>query len=267
MKSFTLAVIQNRPGYDKEKNVEDALRMIARAKAKGADAICLPEIFDYPYDVARIKEAAESDHATRERLREAARRHRLYLCTGSLPEIEDGRLYNKAYLLGPDGEILLSHAKAHLFDVRLPTLPVTESDIFVPGDTLAAVTTPLAVFGLLICYDIRFPEAARSLALQGAEVLLVPAAFNNVTGPAHWSIFFRTRAVENQCFIAAASPARTPSSPYQAYGHSLIVDPWGRVLTEAGTGPAIRLARLSAASLRDTRRRLPLLEQRRPELY
>jgi omega-amidase len=267
MESFTLAVIQNRPAYDKERNVRDALRLIARARAKGADAVCLPEIFDYPYDVARLGEAAEANGATRGRLQEAARKHRLYLCTGSLPENESGRLYNRAYLLGPDGEILLTHEKAHLFDVRLATLPVTESDVFTPGATLATARTPLAVFGLLVCYDIRFPEAARRLALQGMEVLLVPAAFNSITGPAHWHLLFRTRAVENQCFVAAASPAPTPGSPYRAYGHSLIVDPWGTVLAEAGARPAVRLARLSAQTLADVRERLPLLRQRRPELY
>ncbi|MBN2352491.1 MAG: hypothetical protein JXD23_07970 [Spirochaetales bacterium] len=267
MESFTLAVIQNRPRYDTRQNVEDVLRLIARAAARGADAVCLPEIFTYPYDVSRLKEAVEKDGATRERLREAARKHRLYLCTGSLPEAENGRLYNRAYLLGPDGEVLLSHAKAHLFDVRLPTLPVTESDVFSPGSSLSSVRTPLAVFGLLICYDIRFPEAARTLARQGTEVLLVPAAFNNVTGPAHWHLFFRTRAVENQCFVAAASPALTRGSPYRAFGHSLIVDPWGTVLAEAGARPAIRLAGLSAEVLTRTRERLPLLKQCRPEIY
>ncbi len=267
MESFTLAVIQNRPRYDVKKNVAEALRLIARAAGKGADAVCLPEIFTYPYDVSRLTEAAEKDGATRERLREAARKHRLYLCTGSLPESEGGRLYNRAYLLGPDGEVLLSHAKAHLFDVRLPTLPLTESDVFSPGSSLDSVKTPLAVFGILICYDIRFPEAARALALQGTEVLLVPAAFNHVTGPPHWRLFFRTRAVENQCFVAAASPAITPGSPYRAHGHSLIVDPWGTVLAEAGTRRTIRLARLSAEVLTRTRERLPLLKQRRPEMY
>ncbi len=267
MESFNLAVIQNRPGYDKAQNVEDALRLVARARAKGADVACLPEIFAYPYDMSRLKHAAEDDGATRDRLREAARKHRFYLCTGSLPETENGRLYNRAYLIGPDGEILLAHAKAHLFDVKLPTLPVTESDVFTPGATLDTARTPLAVFGILICYDIRFPEAARALALKGTEVLLVPAAFNHVTGPAHWRLFFRARAVENQCFVAAASPAPTPGSPYRAYGHSLVVDPWGKVLAEAGARPALRLARLSAKLLADTRDRLPLLRQRRPEIY
>jgi omega-amidase len=267
MQSFTLAVIQNRPGFDKEKNVADALRLIACARHRGADAVCLPEIFSFPYDLLRVRVAAEKDGRTLGRLQESARRHRLYLCTGSLPVSENGRLFNRAYLLGPDGQILLTHDKLHLFDVKLNRLSSAESDVFTPGAALSVVHTPLAVFGILVCYDIRFPEAVRKLALAGMEVLLAPAAFNTVTGPAHWHIFFRTRAVEDQCYVAAVSPARAPGAHYQAYGHSLIVDPWGKIMAEAGVGPAVKLARLTAETLTDIRARLPLLRQRRPELY
>ncbi len=267
MQSFTLAVIQNRPSFDKERNLADVLRLIAHARRRGAEAVCLPEIFIYPYVLSRLPEAAEEDNASLSRLQEAARRHRIYLCTGSLPVRENGRLYNRAFLLGPDGDVLLTHDKAHLFDVRLPGLAAAESAVFTPGHTLGTVQTPWGVFGLLVCYDIRFPEAARRLALSGTEVLFVPAAFNHVTGPAHWHLTFRARAVENQCFVAAVSPAVTPGASYRAYGHSLIIDPWGRILAEAGRGPAVRLARLSAETLDATRARLPLLRQRRTDLY
>ncbi len=267
MQSFTLAVIQNRPGFDKERNVRDVLRLIAHARRKGADVVCLPEIFVFPYVLSRLPEAAEEDNATLSRLQAAARTHHVYLCTGSLPVKDKGNLYNRAYLLGPDGEILLTHDKTHLFNVRLPGLAASESEVFTPGKTLHTVKTPLGVFGILVCYDIRFPEAARTLALQGTEVLLVPAAFNHITGPAHWHVMFRARAVENQCYVAAVSPAITPGLSYRVYGHSLIVDPWGKILAEAGTGPAVKLARLSAEALENTRARLPLLRQRRTDLY
>jgi predicted amidohydrolase len=120
---------------------------------------------------------------------------------------------------------------------------------------------------MLICYDIRFPEMARKLALQGTEVLLVPSAFNTITGPAHWHVLFRARATENQLFVAAASPARFNKSSYRAFGHSLIIDPWGRLLAEAGRGPAVITARLDEKSFNNTRLRMPLLRQRREDLY
>ncbi|HEQ72510.1 MAG TPA: carbon-nitrogen hydrolase family protein [Spirochaetia bacterium] len=267
MKSFTLAVIQNRPGYDIHRNVDTAIALIERAATRGAELACLPEIFVFPYELARLAGIADASYEIRSRLQETARRLGLYLCTGSIPEKEGERVWNRAYLIDPDGNILHTYSKSHLFDVDLPGVTVRESAAFTPGDALGVVETPLATIGILICYDIRFPEAARKLALSGAELLLVPAAFNTVTGPAHWRPLFRTRAIENQCFVAAASPARTPGARYRAYGHSLIADPWGRVLAEAGSGQAVLIRRLDAEVFTRTRARLPLLSQRRPELY
>jgi omega-amidase len=120
---------------------------------------------------------------------------------------------------------------------------------------------------MLVCYDIRFPEAARTLALKGMEVLLVPAAFNTVTGPLHWHITFRSRSVENQVFTAAASPARNNRSTYKAYGHSLVIDPWGKIICEAGSGEKIIYARLDPGKLEEARARLPLLKHRKQSLY
>jgi predicted amidohydrolase len=129
------------------------------------------------------------------------------------------------------------------------------------------VKTPLGNIGILICYDIRFPEMARTLALKGAEIIIVPAAFNAVTGPAHWHIMFRARAIENQVFILAASQARVPDAVYETYGHSMVVDPWGLIISEAGEEEAIVHAQLKTDVIENTRKNLPLLSQRRPELY
>ena len=135
------------------------------------------------------------------------------------------------------------------------------------NNELIVKETPFGKLGLSVCYDIRFPEMARKLALKGAEILLVPAAFNTVTGPAHWHVMFRARAIENQVFIAAASPALTPEAQYRAYGHSMIVNPWGEVLAEAGTGKSIIYAEIDPQALKDTRERLPLLKHRRRDIY
>ncbi len=267
MKPFTLAVCQNKPFYDKEDTIRRALGLLDRAARRGAGLAVLPEMFYYPYEFDGLaRQAAENDPVL-DLLREWAKAHRIFVCAGSIAEKRDGKLYNTAYLLDPRGEIILKYSKTHLFDVDLPTLAVKESGVFTAGDGFGVAECELGAVGMLICYDIRFPEAARLLSLKGAEIILAPAAFNTVTGPAHWELTFRGRAVENQCFVAAASPARNKKSRYRAYGHSMIIDPWGRVMAEAGTGEQIILARLDPKVLADTRARLPLLRHRRGDLY
>jgi omega-amidase len=267
VRDFTIAVIQNRTIHDRKRNVENALGLVNKATDKGAELVMLGEIFLYPYELSQLAAIAEANDETLNRLAQAAKAKGIFLCTGSIPVLDNGKMYNRAYLLGPDGSVLLTHDKCHLFDVRLRGLVTEESAVFTPGDGARVADTALGKIGMLICYDIRFPEIARKLSLAGAEIILVPAAFNTKTGPAHWHVLFRSRAVENQVFVAAASPARNNQAGYRAYGHSLVVDPWGTIAAEAGTGQAIVYARLSAAVLEETRARLPLLKHRRPEIY
>ncbi len=261
MRSFKAAICQNLPGSDKQTNVENAIGMIREAAAHGARLVMLPEMFFCPYELEIIPSMAESDGATLDALRRIAKEEGIYLCTGSMAVKEGNRIYNRAYLLDPHGDVLLTYDKSYLFDVELPGLSVRESSVISKGGTYAAADTELGRIGILICYDIRFPEAGRALARKGAEIILVPAAFNNITGPAHWHVTLRARAVENQCFVIAASPALDKNSPYRAYGHSLIADPWGTVRCEAGEDRSIVSADLNAGRLRDIRARLPLLKE------
>lgn len=267
IKQFKIALCQNKPGYDKNKNVESAVRMITKAGKNNAKLILLPEIFYYPYEIDLIKNIAEDNRETLIRLRETAKRNKVYLCTGSIAEKINNRIYNKSYLVNPEGDIILEYCKSHLFDVNLPHLKVEESKIFSYGNKVSVVSTELAKIGILICYDIRFPEMARKLMLLGSEIILVPAAFNNITGPAHWHVMFRARAIENQVYIASASPARNKKSKYKAYGHSMVVDPWGKVVTEAGIGEEIIYAMIDPEVMNKTRIELPLTKHRRLELY
>jgi omega-amidase len=267
MKSFILALCQNKPSYDIQKNLQRVFDILNKAAAKNAELIVLPEIFYYPYEIDKLISHADKDDRILNLLREWAKTHQKYLCTGSLVEKRGKEYYNTAYLIDPGGNIMLKYSKCHLFNVDLPTLKVRESAVFCKGNNIKVADCELGKIGILICYDIRFPEMARLLSAQGAEIILVPAAFNTVTGPAHWEITFRSRAVENQCFVAAASPARNKKSQYQAYGHSLVVDPWGRVLAEAGSGEEIVYARLELQMLTEIRARLPLLKHRRDDLY
>jgi predicted amidohydrolase len=260
MQNFKAAICQNLPGSDKQTNVENAIGMIREAAAHGARLVMLPEMFFCPYELEIIPSMSESDGATLDALCRTAREAGIYLCTGSMAVKEGNRIYNRAYLLDPHGDVLLTYDKSYLFDVELPGLSVRESSVISKGNTYAVADTELGRIGILICYDIRFPESGRALARKGAEIILVPAAFNNITGPAHWHVTLRARAIENQCYVAAASPAVNPRSSYAAYGHSLVADPWGTIIAEAGTAQEIIYSEFDAHKLTETRERLPLLK-------
>ncbi len=269
MIKFKMAVCQNKPARDKAASIFHAVEMIEKAAKNGAELIVLPEIFYHPYELENILELTEEadDSETLDYLKDCARRLKIHLCAGSMAIRDGNEIFNRSYLISPEGKILLKHDKCHLFDVNFKELKVKESSFFSPGNALNVVETELGKIGILICYDIRFPEAARMLALAGAEILLVPAVFNTVTGPAHWNLLFRTRAVENQIYVAAASPARDNDALYQAYGHSMIIDPWGEIMTEAETDESIIYSDVDPGKMNDIRGRLPLLKHRRKELY
>ncbi|MGD9200722.1 MAG: carbon-nitrogen hydrolase family protein [Chitinispirillia bacterium] len=267
MKTIRAAICQNKTEYDKEYNISHALDLINRAADNGAQLLCMGEIFYYPYDLSAMRSIADNDTHTLECLQLTAQKLCIYLCTGSLSVRKGKNIQNTAYLIGKNGEILIEYSKSHLFDVQFRELRVKESLVFDPGSEIRVAKTDIGNIGILICYDIRFPETARTCTLKGAEVILVPAAFNMVTGPAHWHILFRTRAMENQVFVLAASQARVKNHNYIIYGHSLIVDPWGKVLKDAGVDESIIYAELNSKTLQEIRERMPLLKHRNPLLY
>jgi predicted amidohydrolase len=159
------------------------------------------------------------------------------------------------------------HRKVHLFDVALADVNVKESEVFTPGEAPLVLDLPFARLGIAICYDTRFPGIFRHFEERGVEVVALPAAFSRTTGAAHWHLLMRSRAVDYQVYLAAACPAPAPGASYVSYGHSLVVDPWGSVLAEAGEGEEAIFARLSAERIARVRRELPLREHRRPDLY
>lgn len=224
-------------------------------------------MFYYPYELKNLAKIADSEEEILSNFKELSKNLDIYICTGSMAIKDNDKIFNRSYLINNRGEVILKHDKCHLFDVDLPDLRVTESETFTKGNDLNVVKTEYGRIGMLICYDIRFPEACRKLALSGAEIVIVPAAFNNITGPAHWHTIFRARAIENQLFLAAASPAKNRASTYKAYGHSMIIDPWGKILAEAGQNKKIIYAKLSPEVLLNTRKKLPLLTHRREEIY
>lgn len=263
------ALIQMPVTADKEANLSRACKDLREAKARGADIGVLPEMFCCPYDNSCFRAYGEEEGGPAQRTLSAlAAELGMYIVAGSLPELEEGRVYNTSYVYDRHGLQLARHRKAHLFDIDVKGgQRFRESDVLSPGNEITTFETEFGTMGLCICFDLRFEELARCMCLRGAKCLFVPAAFNMTTGPAHWELLFRQRAVDNQCFTVGVSPARDERASYIAYGNSIAADPWGTVLCRAGAGAEILYADLDLSRLESVREQLPVLSARREDLY
>lgn len=263
-----LGIIQSPVEKDKEANLSYAERSIARAAGEGADLVVLPEMFNCPYyNAAFVANAEPADGPSVARLSQAAAKNGVYLVGGSIPLWEDGRIYNASFVFDRAGQVLAVHKKVHLFDIAIDGGQVfKESDTFTAGDGVTLFDTEFGKMGLCICFDFRFPELARLMALEGARCIFVPAAFNMTTGPAHWELMFRQRAVDNQLFTVGVAPARSYEG-YVSYANSMVVSPWGEVLYRADEKPALAVVEIDLAQIESVRRQLPLLSARRTDLY
>lgn len=264
-----IALIQMSVTGNKGADIQAATEKLREAKRNGADAAVLPEMFCCPYDNACFRAYGEErDGPAQQTLSAAARELSLIVVGGSIPELDDGRIYNTSFVYGRDGSLLARHRKAHLFDIDVAGgQRFRESDTLSPGNEITTFETEFGTMGLCICFDLRFEELARCMALRGAKVIFVPAAFNMTTGPAHWELLFRQRAVDNQCFTVGVSPARNQQASYMAYGNSLAVDPWGCVLVRAGSEETTLYADLDFSRIDAVRSQLPILSARRTDLY
>lgn len=236
----------------------------------------LPEIWNSPYATAAFPEYAEalSNSPSSILLREKAIEHSLWIVGGSIPEVDDNRIYNTCQVFSPTGEVVAKHRKAHLFDIDVPGgIRFFESETLSAGSSVTDFDTPWGKIGLGICYDIRFPEYALALRAKGCKILIYPGAFNMTTGPAHWELLQRARAVDTQCFVLTASPARVESSPdlkyphYAAWGHSTAVTPWGDILATRDETEGIVTADLDMSKVEEMRQAIPVEKQKRVDLY
>ena len=234
-----------------------------------ADLFMLPEMWNGPYEAKRFPTFAEPDRGPSwQFLSDLAKEKRVYLCGGSIAEREGERVYNTAYVFDPDGAQIAKHRKMHLFDIDVKGgQRFFESDTLSPGNDVTVFSTPFCSIGLCICYDFRFPELSRLMVDAGAKVILVPAAFNMTTGPAHWELLFRSRAVDNQVYTVGVAPARDPNASYQSWGHSIVCSPWGEVLMQADETESVLIAVLDLDRVSEVREQLPLLKQRRTDVY
>lgn len=266
---FTVALCQMQVVADKNENIKHALTMISEA-APNSDLVILPEMWNCPYDVSLFPEyAEETDNSpSLEAISRAAIKEEVYIVAGSIPEKHQDNVYNSSFFFNPQGEIIGVHRKVHLFDIDVEgEISFKESQTLTAGNKITVVDTDLGKIGICICYDMRFPELLRLMALEGAQLIVVPGAFNMTTGPAHWKPLIRVRALDNQVFMAAVSPARDQNASYVAYGHSMVADPWGTILKEAGHSEEITYIPIDISLIRKIRRELPLLKNRRTDVY
>ncbi|HEY5313128.1 MAG TPA: carbon-nitrogen hydrolase family protein [Pirellulales bacterium] len=260
------AVVQMNSGADKTANCAAAGDLIAQAARRGARLVVLPELFNCLASSAEMLAAAEPiPGATSTWLGELARTHRIVLVGGSICEAgAAGRAYNSSLMFGPDGRLLATYRKLHLFDVDLPgQVTYRESSWLAAGSRVVVADTAGGRLGLAICYDLRFGRLFDALIAAGAEVLAIPAAFTAATGRDHWEILIRARAIECQAFVLAANQSGQHTPQFATWGHSAIVDPWGRVLAQVDEGVGIAVAALDFTELRAIRARLPALAHRR----
>lgn len=264
-----VSLLQMKTLETPEENIGKIREMLKQAKAAGADIAVLPEMCCCPYEnSAFVKYAMPYNSPFLTGIAEMAKEMGLYIVAGSVPLSSDGKIYNTSFVYNDKGECIAKHRKTHLFDINVPGGQYfMESDTFTAGKDVTTFPTPWGKMGLIICYDIRFPELSRLLALEGVQGIFVPAAFNMTTGPAHWEMSFRMRALDNQVFMAGCAPARDMESSYTAWGHSISTDPWGAILGQMDETEDILTVEWDMERVETVRQQLPLLKHRRTDMY
>jgi deaminated glutathione amidase len=266
--SFTAAMVQMRTGLLPEPNLEQATHFIREAAAAGADYVLTPEVSN----MMQLNRQALFEHLAAEEADGSLKAYRalatelgIHLHIGSLAVLATpDRAANRSFLIGPDGGVIASYDKIHMFDIDLGNgESYRESANYQPGETAVISDLPWGRIGLTICYDVRFPALYRALAESGASFLAVPSAFTKKTGEAHWHTLLRARAIENGCFVFAAAQGGMHENKRETYGHSLIIDPWGVVLAEAGTEPGIIMAKIDPTKVETARKAVPSLQHGR----
>ena len=267
MQKFMVAVVQMDTQNDNQANWQQMAAFVDEAAAKGAQLVAFPEVVNILSEAPVYAEPIPGP--TTELLMRKAKEHHIWIHGGSISEVNpDGpRTYNTTVLINPDGEIVARYSKLHNFDMTLPDgSSVRESDRKEPGKEIVTVQTELGHLGFAICYDMRFPELFRLMALEGAQIIFLPANFTMPTGKDHWEPILRARAIENGCYIIAPNQTGVKEK-FTAYGNSMVVDPWGTVIARASDKPGVILAEIDLGYLKSVRQRNPSIHNRRTDLY
>lgn len=270
MEKIKIAAIQMSTVADKMENVRTVKTYLEKIKDENPDFVILPEMFCCPYQTENFPIYAEKEGGpVWQQLSGYAKQYGIYLIGGSMPEKDaEGNVYNTSYIFDREGKQIGKHRKVHLFDIDVKGgQTFKESDMLTAGDSDTVFDTEFGKIGVMLCFDIRFPELLRMMVNDGAKVIFVPAAFNMTTGPAHWELSFRTRALDNQIYMVGCAPARDVSAGYISWGHSIVTDPWGRVTGMLDENEGILLAELDMDYEEQVREELPLLKSRRKDMY
>lgn len=270
MEKIKIAAIQMSTVADKMENVRTVKAYLEKIKDENPDFVILPEMFCCPYQTENFPIYAEKEGGpVWQQLSGYAKQYGIYLIGGSMPEKDaEGNVYNTSYIFDREGKQIGKHRKVHLFDIDVKGgQTFKESDTLTAGDSDTVFDTEFGKIGVMLCFDIRFPELSRMMVNDGVKVIFVPAAFNMTTGPAHWELSFRTRALDNQIYMVGCAPARDVSAGYISWGHSIVTDPWGRVTGMLDENEGILLAELDMDYEEQVREELPLLKSRRKDMY
>lgn len=264
-----IAMIQMEVTADKGENLRRAREKILALKDERIDLAVLPEMFCCPYSNDCFRAYGETAGGeTWQMLRDTARGLGIWLVGGSMPELEEDKVYNTSFVFDRSGRQVARHRKAHLFDIQVEGgQHFRESETLTAGNEVTVFDTEFGTIGVCICFDFRFQELAKAMGDRGAKLIVVPAAFNMTTGPAHWELMFRQRAVDNQLFTLGVAPARDETAGYVSYANSILVDPWGTVLARAGEREETLIAEIDLARCESIRNQLPIRSARREELY
>lgn len=270
MSKIKIALCQMNVVDNKQENILKATSMINEAASLDSDFVVLPEMFNCPYSNDKFVEYAEEENSsfTIKSISKLAKKHEIYILAGSIPEKEDSKIFNTSYLFDKLGNIILKHRKIHLFDVDVKGgIYFKESDTLTPGNKFSVCETDFAKIGLGICYDVRFPQLANINVEKGAEILFYPGAFNMTTGPAHWELLFRSRALDNQVFTIGVAPALNENATYHSYGHSIAVSPWGEVICQLNFKEELKIVEIDLNEIKKVRQEIPVLKNKRNDLY
>ncbi len=266
-----IGICQLKVAEDVSVNLKRASDIIKTLAERGAEIVILPEMFCCPYDInlfPKYAQYAEESNSYFDFLSNMAKISNALLIGGSVPERYNGKIYNSSLIFDKNGRILAKHRKIHLFDVNIKGgIVFTESEEISPGDSLTVVKTDKINIGVGICYDVRFPELAVKMAEKGASLLVYPGAFNHITGPAHWELLARARALDAQSYVCMTAPALNEELVYKSYGHSILCDPWGNVKMRFGYEEEADIGVIDTAVIDKVRAELPVLNGRRPDIY
>lgn len=276
MNIIKIALCQMNVVDNKEKNIKKAIQMIKESKKQGADLAVLPEMFNCPYENEKFIEYAEEieNSESLKEIAKIAKEESIHVLAGSIPELEINNLnnskaiYNTSVFIDNNGKFLGKYRKMHLFDIDVKDkIYFKESDTLSAGCEFTIIKTDFARIGIGICYDIRFLELSRIMALNGAEILIFPGAFNLTTGPAHWETLFKSRALDNQVYTIGVAPALDKDANYNSFGHSIAVSPWGDVIEELDYDEDLRIVKIDLDEIEKIREEIPVLKNRRTDLY